>query len=93
MLDYGEIRERFVDTFHRIKTSRQKVQSEKEAVPNVFVAHLARGIEIVHLYTGRTLCQVSPLKKYVTYADLTNDATIDGAAVTSGKSFKSYLHK
>ena len=29
-----------------------------EPKPNVVVAHLAHGIEVVHLYSGRTLCQV-----------------------------------
>jgi hypothetical protein len=47
------------------------------STPNVLVAHLSKGIEVIHLYTGRTLCQLAPLKQDAAYADLNGDGIID----------------
>lgn len=47
--------------------------------PNVLVAHLRNGIEVIHLYTGRTITQIGPLKKDVSYGDFNHDGTIDVA--------------
>lgn len=43
---------------------------------NVVVAHLKEGLEVVHLYTGRTLCRVK-LHPGGFYSDLNGDNLID----------------
>jgi len=43
--------------------------------PNVVVAHLSDGIEVVHLYTGRPLCRI--VLKDGLYADINGDGIID----------------
>lgn len=45
----------------------------------MLVAHLSKGIEIIHLYTGRTLTQVAPLHRDITYSDFNFDGMIDAA--------------
>lgn len=50
--------------------------------PNVVVAHTKSGIEVIHLYTGRTLCSLA-LPPQSLYADLNGDGMLDSVRVTS----------
>ena len=43
--------------------------------PNVIVAHRADGLDVVHLFSGRLLCQVRLMQG--THADVNRDGTID----------------
>ena len=47
---------------------------------NVIVAHRRNGLEAIHLYTGKTLAQVGPLKAGWLYEDLNDDSIIDGVS-------------
>jgi len=44
--------------------------------PNVFVAHLADGIQAIHLYTGRTVCKLH-LSSPGLHADINGDGLIE----------------
>lgn len=50
---------------------------EHVAEPNTIVVHLAHGIEVVHLYTGRTICQLTVSGGV--WEDVNNDGVIDNA--------------
>jgi len=70
LLNAAKLRQHLERRRHRPHTS-----SEHVSKPDVIVAHLSRGIEVIHLYTGRTLCQL-PLGSG-THADLNMDGVID----------------
>jgi len=80
--EYGELGVRLSAAFvaHQEKLTRS---------PNVIVVHTSRGIEVLHLFTGRPLCQVGPLRPHVTYDDFNGDWLID-AATTSIKKEQEY---
>ncbi|KAF8060078.1 hypothetical protein HT031_005017 [Scenedesmus sp. PABB004] len=50
---------------------------------NAIVAHVQDGIEVVHLFSGRTLCKLH-LPPGVLHADINGDGVIDHVAVGSG---------
>mmetsp|Transcript_21460 Transcript_21460/g.51195 ORF Transcript_21460/g.51195 Transcript_21460/m.51195 type:complete len:700 (-) Transcript_21460:224-2323(-) len=52
--------------------------------PNVLVAHMEEGIEAIHLYTGRTICQLH-LPKEGLHADINGDGVLDHAMPYGGK--------
>ncbi|KAL9647667.1 hypothetical protein ABK040_015156 [Willaertia magna] len=56
-----------------------------EKVPNVFVSHTNRGIEVLHLYTGRLLTKFSPLRENVIYTDVNFDKMIDSVEAINCK--------
>jgi hypothetical protein len=58
------------------------VASDHIQKPNVVVAHHKEGIEVVHLYTGRTLCRMK-LQDGL-YADINGDGIIDRIQAFSG---------
>nr|CAG4709902.1 unnamed protein product [Naegleria fowleri] len=87
--DYGELTEKLKTAVQQI-TTKVKDTNEKlkknielmkrfEKIPNVLVAHLSKGIQVIHLYTGRTLTQFSPLKENTVYQDINFDGMIDAA--------------
>jgi hypothetical protein len=43
--------------------------------PNAIVAHMRDGIEVIHLYTGRTLCRIG-LKRDGAHVDLNGDGVV-----------------
>merc|ERR1712072_1147339 len=45
--------------------------------PNTLVVHLEHGVEVIHLYTGRTICQLTLSRG--TWADVNGDGVIDNA--------------
>ena len=53
-------------------------EAEHVRDPNVVVAHLERGVEVLHLRTGRTLCQI-PLPPGASYTDVNGDGVINAA--------------
>lgn len=50
--------------------------------PNVIVAHRADGLDVVHLFSGRLLCQVRLMQG--THADVNRDGTIDHMYALAG---------
>ena len=52
----------------------------KPAGPNVFVAHLAEGIQAIHLYTGRAICKLH-LASPGLHADVNGDGIIEHVQV------------
>ena len=52
-----------------------------EAEPNVFVAHLKDGIEVVRLQTGRTICKLH-LASPGLHVDLNGDGVLDHLQAT-----------
>ncbi|WIA13628.1 hypothetical protein OEZ85_007192 [Tetradesmus obliquus] len=50
---------------------------------NAIVAHVEDGIEVVHLFSGRTLCKLH-LPANILHADINGDGVIDHVAVGSG---------
>jgi hypothetical protein len=60
---------------------------------NALVAHLEEGLEIVHLYSGRTLCQLH-LPAGQLHADINGDGVMDhiqvGVIVLCSKQFKAF---
>ncbi|KIY96746.1 hypothetical protein MNEG_11214 [Monoraphidium neglectum] len=53
------------------------------SVPNAIVAHLQQGIEVVHLYTGRALCELH-LAQDQLHVDVNGDGVIDHIALSAG---------
>jgi len=53
--------------------------------PNTIIAHLAHGIEVIHLYTGRTICQLTLSGGL--WSDVNGDGVIDNAVA-----FGSHAH-
>lgn len=51
--------------------------------PNVIVAHIREGIEVVHLYTGRVLCRIA-LQPGLLHADLNGDGVVDHIVTRGG---------
>jgi hypothetical protein len=51
--------------------------------PNVVVAHLREGLEVVHLYTGRPVCQLH-LPHDALHADIDGDGVVDHVALHAG---------
>jgi hypothetical protein len=63
------------------KVSRRKrtvVSTEnKKTYPNVLVAHLHDGIEVIHLFTGRKITGLGPLQRDLVYSDTNGNGIID----------------
>jgi hypothetical protein len=59
--------------------------SEHVKKPNVIVAHLRDGIEVIHLFSGRTICRLS-LKRGIVHADVNADGVIDHVEAVGGMS-------
>lgn len=57
--------------------------------PNVVVAHLQQGVEVLHYYSGRTLTQVA-LSPGATYADVNGDMKIDRVHMTESSDQRLY---
>eukprot|EP00823_Brevimastigomonas_motovehiculus_P006167 TRINITY_DN4981_c0_g1_i1.p1 TRINITY_DN4981_c0_g1~~TRINITY_DN4981_c0_g1_i1.p1 ORF type:complete len:882 (-),score=169.57 TRINITY_DN4981_c0_g1_i1:218-2863(-) len=57
--------------------------SEHVENPNVVVAHLRDGIEVIHFYSGRPLCHLS-LKRDVAHVDMNGDGVIDHVEAVAG---------
>eukprot|EP00004_Rigifila_ramosa_P012514 TRINITY_DN2707_c0_g1_i4.p1 TRINITY_DN2707_c0_g1~~TRINITY_DN2707_c0_g1_i4.p1 ORF type:complete len:390 (-),score=93.38 TRINITY_DN2707_c0_g1_i4:19-1188(-) len=57
--------------------------SDHLSAPNVLVAKIETGVEVVHLYSGRTLCQI-PLPAGV-YGDVNGDGVIDQLEISRRK--------
>lgn len=49
--------------------------------PNVIVVHHRKGIEVLHLYTGRTLTTFQPLNHDTLYMDFNDDEVVESAKV------------
>lgn len=63
------------------------VNSAVQKRPNVFVAHHSEGLEVIHLYTGFTLCSL-PFEsedRNIIWDDLNDDLIIDQIEAFSGK--------
>eukprot|EP00759_Apiculatamorpha_spiralis_P019168 PhF_6_TR25322/c0_g1_i1/m.34983 len=74
--EYGDLGARLAAASSVTKTPKKVAPHN----PNVLVVHTAKGLEVLHLYTGRTICQVGPLRPHVTYDDFNLDSVIDAAA-------------
>eukprot|EP00241_Pyramimonas_parkeae_P004151 CAMPEP_0114256276 /NCGR_PEP_ID=MMETSP0058-20121206/18057_1 /TAXON_ID=36894 /ORGANISM="Pyramimonas parkeae, CCMP726" /LENGTH=677 /DNA_ID=CAMNT_0001370813 /DNA_START=38 /DNA_END=2071 /DNA_ORIENTATION=- len=53
-----------------------KAATKSNTEPNVIVAHLQEGIEVVHLFTGRTVCKLL-LPMHGLHADINGDGVVD----------------
>eukprot|EP00668_Euglena_longa_P001082 GGOE01001290.1.p1 GENE.GGOE01001290.1~~GGOE01001290.1.p1 ORF type:complete len:718 (-),score=247.69 GGOE01001290.1:86-2239(-) len=82
--NYGELGDRLAGFAGLLQEKLQAPHSHEEHIhhPNVIVAHLAEGIEVLHLYTGRTLCQFGPLQPGHVYDDVNGDTAIDSIHTT-----------
>jgi hypothetical protein len=54
----------------------------KDSIPNVLISYLDDGMEVIHLYTGRTITQLGPLPKERTYIDLNDNGVIDAVSTS-----------
>jgi hypothetical protein len=70
---------------------RAHAAGEHVRQPNTFVAYLKDGLEVIHLYTGRTLTRVA-LKKGVAHADINGDGVVEHAEAVGGAQ-SPYLHE
>jgi len=60
-----------------LSQERQKaVQEHHKSPPNVVVAHVEDGIEIIHMYSGRPVCRLA-LQPQVLHADINGDGIPD----------------
>ena len=59
-------------------------QAKKHRHPNVVVFHTRHSIDAVHLYTGKRLARLSPLRQGTTYHDVDDDFRIDELSVQLG---------
>jgi hypothetical protein len=57
---------------------------DEHAAPNVIVAHIAEGLQVLHLYSGRALTRLTLL--HGLYTDLDGDGVVDHALALSGRS-------
>ncbi len=55
--------------------------------PNVIVARVAEGIEVLHLYTGRPVCKITLFRGV--YDDINGDGVIDHAVPIVGEEYES----
>jgi hypothetical protein len=60
----------------------KRVTEPKKA--NVLVVHRMDGLEVLHLHTGRTLCQL-PLPPHLTHTDINADGAIDRLEAVAGR--------
>eukprot|EP00906_Rhabdomonas_costata_P026285 RCo037444 len=76
---YGELGDRLSGLAGLLRERMSRPHSHTEHIlhPNVVVAHLPDRIEVLHLYTGRTLCQFGPLKADQVYDDIDGDTSVD----------------
>lgn len=65
----------------RDSTKGKRVTEPKKA--NVLVVHRREGLEVLHLHTGRTLCQLS-LPPHLTHTDINADGAIDRLEAVTG---------
>eukprot|EP00669_Euglena_mutabilis_P011024 TRINITY_DN5704_c0_g1_i1.p1 TRINITY_DN5704_c0_g1~~TRINITY_DN5704_c0_g1_i1.p1 ORF type:complete len:523 (-),score=139.01 TRINITY_DN5704_c0_g1_i1:126-1694(-) len=81
--NYGELGARLAGLTGAMKEKFQAPhqRGDHPHPPNVLVAHLAEGIEVLHLYTGRTLCHFGPLHPGHVYDDVDGDTTVDAIHV------------
>jgi hypothetical protein len=61
-------------------TSSKGKTGHLSSTPNVFVAHLAEGIQAIHLYTGRSICKLH-LASPGLHADINGDGVIEHVQV------------
>eukprot|EP01012_Entosiphon_sulcatum_P064451 TRINITY_DN93285_c0_g1_i1.p1 TRINITY_DN93285_c0_g1~~TRINITY_DN93285_c0_g1_i1.p1 ORF type:complete len:732 (-),score=88.92 TRINITY_DN93285_c0_g1_i1:2221-4416(-) len=82
--NFGELGDRISGISGLVKERLSKPHSHEDHLkhPNVIVAHLEQGIEVLHLYTGRTLCQFGPLLPGHVYDDVNGDTSIDTVSAT-----------
>eukprot|EP01065_Artemidia_motanka_P032474 TRINITY_DN39489_c0_g1_i1.p1 TRINITY_DN39489_c0_g1~~TRINITY_DN39489_c0_g1_i1.p1 ORF type:complete len:758 (+),score=225.79 TRINITY_DN39489_c0_g1_i1:75-2348(+) len=76
--DYGELGD-------KVRALMQWRKHRPDTLPpNVIVAHGRRGLEAVHMYTGRTLAQVAPLHEGWLYEDVNDDSVLDAVHTQIG---------
>jgi hypothetical protein len=63
----------------RLTAALAAKRERRHPSPNVLVVHHSKGLEVLHLFTGRPICQVGPLMPHVTYDDFNGDLLIDSA--------------
>lgn len=61
-----------------------KPHERRRLHPNVIVHHSRVGIQVLHLYTGKPVTRLMPLKRHVTYHDVDDDFSIDEVGVDIG---------
>lgn len=76
--DVGELGERVG------AASRPPKASKKQRHPNTVVVHTKNALEVLHLYTGKRVTRVYPLKAHTTYHDVDDDFHIDAVSTTFG---------
>lgn len=80
--EFGQIGSQLNKVITTYGASKKKIMdSQADEIPNVLVVHLGIGIEVIHIYSGRTLCQLTPLKKNVAYGDLNSDGSLNAVQV------------
>mmetsp|Transcript_49500 Transcript_49500/g.116685 ORF Transcript_49500/g.116685 Transcript_49500/m.116685 type:complete len:769 (-) Transcript_49500:226-2532(-) len=62
------------------------VEAKEMKMANVLVVHRLDGVEVLHLHTGRPLCEL-PLAKDALHADLNRDGAVDHAEAIIGEGF------
>ena len=67
----------------RRRGSTRRDVAEEGASPNVFVAHQEEGIEVVHLFGGRTVCKML-LAPFDTHADVNGDGVLEHVSARGG---------
>lgn len=74
-----------MDSYEESSKETSKVPhsvSDHVIKPNVVVSHTKDGVEVIHLYTGRTLCKLSMQSRAtegegILYADVNGDGIVD----------------
>ena len=80
--DHGELGQRYRSAV-RGGTGGSRHQHVRP-LPNVLAVHTASSIEFVHLFTGRVVTSLGPLRQDAVYDDLNDDLVLDQVTTTVG---------
>ncbi|KAL0483699.1 1 TM domain-containing transmembrane protein [Acrasis kona] len=78
-VEYGQMAD-------KLKPSQKKKslsEKEQQLPPNVLACHTSTGLEIIHLYTGRMITEITPLLHDVIYSDINHDGVLDSISASS----------
>jgi hypothetical protein len=84
--DFGQLGERFGSA----QSKKSDTIKDLEFTPNVLVSHTETGMELIHLYTGRVITSITPLRKRSIFHDLDDDYHIDEVRTRVGVQQKAF---
>lgn len=76
--EHGDLGQRYASALHGGGEAKGGGRSQfVRPLPNAFVVHSSNAVEYIHLFTGRTITVVTPLKPNVVYDDVNDDLVLD----------------